>query len=145
MHVKETSTDLELFIDRSKDPVYIIPKDRFLETLKIGDKLISDWIHQLLGKTWMEHDPLYEIAKIIVRENPNNKIDWHLTFFMVEKKFYLDKVRTEKTEEKAKRGEGGSLSLGEFIDIGQEETNEETTAEIKKIVEEKIKKYGIVK
>lgn len=136
--LKETNTNIDLYLDDREDPIYSISKDRLLE---VNGENVSDWILQLLDKTWIDYDVLYKVAQTIVRLNPDNSIDWQKTFFMVEKKYYLDHVEDVNSEFEAEKP---SNSLLARIKRGQEETNEFTSSKIHDITTEQLKKHKIL-
>jgi len=99
----------------------------------------SEWIMQLLPKTWINIEILYKVAQHIQREFPDNKINWRDTFFVVEKSKYLDSlgdILTEKSDSVAK-------DVKTKIDFGQKETNEETHKIIEEIVNRRLKEFGL--
>jgi hypothetical protein len=73
-----------LFIIDSDDGniIYDIPKQELPKT-RTEDNL-SEWIMQLMYKTWINTEILYQLAVVIKREFPDNPIDWRKTFFIVE-------------------------------------------------------------
>jgi hypothetical protein len=146
MYIKETISKIEIFANDSNDSIYTIPKANLDDILnKVDGEIISDWINQLLGKTWIEHSILYEVAQIIVREFPKNKIDWQSTFFMVEKHFHDKEVKRKLAIENPGIEEDAITSLFNSIQIGRQESNETTRNEILKNVDDLLKKYGILK
>ena len=46
---------------------------------------LSEWIMQLLDKTWISPELLYEMAVLIQITKPDNQINWRNTFAVVEK------------------------------------------------------------
>lgn len=144
MTVSETNTTIELYLKGEKESIYFIPKSSLLDSKNSAGKQVSDWIVQLLDKTWIEQNALYEVAQIIVREHPKNEIDWKSTFFIVEKKYYLDHVIQLKKQLNPSKDKSIFSSVLEAIDAGREETNEFTTNEISKIVSTRLQEYGII-
>ena len=65
---------------------------RKAELPRTRDGNVSEWIMQLMPKKWVDKETLYQLASIIKREYPTNSIDWHRTFFVVEKAAYLDSL-----------------------------------------------------
>jgi len=144
MKVEVREDVINLYMTIRKEPVYTIPRDQLYETLELEGHIISDWIHQLLGKTWIKHSALYEVAKVIKGDFPESNIDWAFTFFIVEKKYYLEHVKRVKKEIESNSEEKTNYnSLTESIKIGIEEQNEEVNAEISKIVETQMEKYNL--
>ena len=73
---------------------YFIPKNDF--NLLHGDG-ISGWIDQLSEKTWSDIDSLYKVASIMSKYIKNSEIDWHKTFFQMER-YYMVKHVVDKDE-----------------------------------------------
>jgi hypothetical protein len=91
----------------------------------------SEWIMQLLEKTWINTQILYQLAKLTQKEFPDNDIDWRATFFVVEK--------SEHIEALVKEGD----SFRDRIKLGQRENNAETNRLIYEKVDENLKAYGL--
>jgi len=146
MYIKETISEIEIFANDSSNSIYTIPKANLDDALnEVDGKIISDWINQLLGKTWIEHSILYEVAQIIVREFPKNKIDWQSTFFIVERHFHDEEVKRKMAIENPDFEKDAITSLFNSIQIGRQKSNETTNNEILKEVDDLLKKYEIIK
>lgn len=77
-------------IAREGYPDYDIDKHA-MERVNEGGGKNSAWILHILDKKWLDDKTfLYQIAKIIQTERPVNDIDWESTFYIVEKKEYID-------------------------------------------------------
>jgi hypothetical protein len=55
----------------------------------------SKWIAQLQGKVWIKKRHLYEMANIIKKQKPNNKIDWNQTYHYIEVRSQLDALHAQ--------------------------------------------------
>jgi hypothetical protein len=77
--IEELEYGLLILVDT--DYEYYIPNSDFDRT--IADNM-SNWINQLLEKTWSDIDSLYKIASILCKYDFESKIDWLFTFTMVE-------------------------------------------------------------
>jgi hypothetical protein len=133
----EEDDDIILIKDSNDDRVFY--RIRKAELLRTREDSYSDWIMQLLSKTWASTGLLYQLAKLIQHQYPDNKINWKKTFFVVEKSKYLDSlgdVLTEKT---------GSVAKDTFaeIDFGRKENNDETNKLIDEIVDVRLKEFGL--
>ena len=103
------------------------------------DDSYSEWIMQLLPKTWINTEILYKLSQRIQREFPDNKINWRKTFFVVEKSKYLDSLGDVLTQ----KSESITKSMMSKIDFGQQETNEDTHKIIEEIVNRRLKEFGL--
>lgn len=83
--LKITNNSVDFFKDGKSTPIYQIPKVNLAETLNNGNS--SLWINQLLSKSWIEEQALYEFSEIIQKEFPNNNIDWKSTYSIINGKF----------------------------------------------------------
>lgn len=122
---------IENEVVRIKDTDGILYTIRKSELPLTRDEDNSEWVMQLLDKTWINTEILYQLAKLIQNEFPNNAIDWRATFFVVEK--------SEHIEALFKEGD----SFLDKIKLGQKENNEETNKLIDEKVNENLKKYGL--
>lgn len=125
-----------LFHDSNHDILYRINRKELTQT---RDSHYSEWIMQLLDKTWINSQILYELARHIQQQFPDNKIDWRKTFFVVEKSKYLDTLGDVMTE----KNDSITKSLMTKIAFGQKETNEETHKIIDEIVNRRLNEYGL--
>lgn len=145
MYIKETTSGIELFTNNPKEPIYTIQKANLAEVIvEVNGKIISDWINHLLSKTWIECHILYEVAQIIVREFPENKIDWESTFFIVEKHFHDVEAKRKMAIENPSLEKDAATSLFNSIQIGKQESNATTTNVILKKVDDSLQKYKII-
>lgn len=126
-----------LFVDSGGNDIYSIRKADLPE---IRDKAYSDWIMQLLSKKWATVDLLYDLAVQIQKEYPENSIDWYATFFVVEKKNYLDYA----TNLFLPREESLIDDVLNRIKFSRGEANEETNLIIDEIVQVKLAEYRLI-
>lgn len=142
MEVKLEGNIVQIY--RDSDCIYSFRREELADVLP-DKKDISDWIHQLLGKSWIEKKVLYELARIIQSEFPQNNISWEHTFFMVEKKFYL-KHAIAVDEEFDESGKTESLvdSLFRAIKVGKEEQNDSVNTKVHEIARGNLKQYGLL-
>jgi hypothetical protein len=112
----------------------------------------SDWVLQILNKTWLDDKSiLYQLAQIIQQECPENKIDWESTFFIVEKKEYLDddipnfpRELSEKVESQEQRQEQKLFgNLMERVQRGIDESTPEVHQTITEIVLQNLREYDL--
>jgi hypothetical protein len=130
--------DFIIFIDSSGNEIYNIGKDELPE---IRNEEYSNWIMQLLTKMWVTIDVLYDLAVIIENEFPDHTINWYKTFYVVEKKNFLEfagdiLLPYEKSSSK---------DFFTMVEFGQKETNAETHQIIDEIVKGKLKEYNLVR
>jgi len=128
--------DFVLFVDPENDIIYNINNKELGDT---RDGVLSDWILQLLTKTWININMLYELATIISNKFPTNSIDWHSTFYIVEKKFYLEQTG----EILLPNSESGFQTLFNIIEYGRNENNDETNLAIEEIVNKRLANYNL--
>lgn len=83
--IKVNKHSIDFFKDDKESTIYQIPRTDLGKTLNGSN--FSLWINQLLSKNWAGKATLYELAKIIQKEVPENKIDWKETFHIIEEKF----------------------------------------------------------
>lgn len=127
-----------------EDPIYSIREDELGETLDSNGHKISDWVNQLLQKTWIEYHILYDLARIIQKTIPINSIDWFNTFCIVEKSYYLNHVKnTKELGSTVDTNLSQFNSLQEAIKRGIEEQNDIINNHIAEIVESQLVKYGL--
>lgn len=79
MEVKEIKFDGDslVFIDEENEEIYSIREDLLADVM--SDNGASEWIHQLLEKTWASRETLLEVASIIKNKFPQNNINWEIT------------------------------------------------------------------
>ncbi len=130
--------DFVLLIDSDGSDIYNIRKIELPET---REKVYSEWIMQLLSKSWVTIDLLYDLAVLIEREFPDHSIDWYLTFFAVEKKNYLDYAGDIFLPD----DESSVQNVISKIKFNRAETNEETHRIIDEIVKGKLEEYHLVR
>jgi hypothetical protein len=120
-------------------------KIRYAELPLVRDKDYSEWVMQILPKTWSNTTMLYELAQIIEQEFPENKIDWNKTFFTVEKAKFLDEYGDALMPESNSDEGDVSETKGFFekIKFNKDQSNEEIHNMIDKIVSERLADYGI--
>lgn len=100
----------------------------------------SKWILHLMTKTWIQPDNLYELALIIKKFDTRKEINWLNTFFLVEKKQYLEHVISLQQDE----GLSISETLFRDIKIGVEEQTNEVNNQIELIVKGRLTEFGIL-
>lgn len=145
MYLKETDLEIEIIEDNTDEVFYSIQKAYLDETIEENGRKISNWINQLLIKTEIEKNILYEVAQIIVREFPKNKINWQATFFMVEKYIHDNDLKTKYDLENPTLEKSITESLYKSIEIGRQTANEVTSKEISDKVDTLLEKYEIIK
>jgi hypothetical protein len=106
--------------------------------LKMNDDT-SEWIMQLMDKTWIDVGTLYRLAQTIKQEFPDNDIDWRKTFFIVEKSNYLDTLGDILTE----KHKSVTKNVYEMIDFGRKETNKETHQIIEEILDKRLTEFNL--
>ena len=141
--LNENSVDIHKTNDQSFN--YSIRKDE-LPCIIVKNKInISLWIDQLMDKTWIEKNTLYELASLISKECPTHKINWVSTFFPVEKQEYLNHVKIVKNIYSQNQESNINFdSILEDIRTGIEEQNKDINDEIEQIVNNNLKKYKII-
>ncbi|MEY3498673.1 MAG: hypothetical protein RL308_342 [Bacteroidota bacterium] len=77
--IEEEAYGLSILVGEDYD--YFIPKTGFDAVIMVN---ISDWVHQVMGKTWADIDSLYRIGAILSKYSKDSKVDWLKTFQMVE-------------------------------------------------------------
>lgn len=124
-------------IDKNQgDTIYTIRKSELARTIDEG---LSEWIMQLLEKTWITTELLYQLALLIKKEFPKNSIDWYKTSFVVEKSNYLNSLGDVMISRK----ESLTASAFEEIKFGRKESNEETHTIIREIVYKRLEELGL--
>lgn len=123
---------------------HLLPEIRVDSGLKV-----SEWVTHLNGRLWVTPDLLYRLAKIIRDYKPDSGINWHDTFFPVEKGAYIDRlyeVRNPKVPSDVPWVSEASIQQDaiEYIEFAQQIDHEKVNLEIRKLVERKLKKYGII-
>ncbi len=126
-----------LIISHSGHEYYSIRID-FLDE-KSSDNT-SEWIMQLMDKTWVSNDLLYRIAQFVDKKHPDNSIDWKATFFIVEKAAFLNSMSGILTEKKSTITE----ELIEQVQLGIKETNDENHKIIEQIMNKRLMEYDLL-
>ncbi|PBI88402.1 hypothetical protein BSF41_25300 [Flavobacterium sp. ACN2] len=142
--IKLEENILNFYKDSIESPIYSIRKAELPIVINENGYSISEWINHLMTKTWIEENILYELASLIQKEFPNNKIDWTETFFPVEKRLYLRHVKSTNnllSNDKSKKLTFKNLM--ESVQIGIEEQNDFVNNEVLKIVDINLKKVGL--
>ncbi len=127
-----------IFIDSSGDEIYNISKKELPEN---REKEYSEWVLQLLTKMWVTIEVLYDLAVLIEKEFPENSINWYKTFYVVEKRNFLEFAGDILLPEE----KSASKVLFRMVEFGQKETNAETHQIIDEIVKGKLKDYNLVR
>jgi hypothetical protein len=130
--------DFMIFMDSSSNEIYNIRKEELPE---IRDKEYSEWIMQLLTKMWVTIEALYNLAVIIENEFPDNSINWYKTFYVVEKKNFLEFAGDILLPDE----KSSARQLINKVELGQKETNAETHQIIDEIVKGKLEEYNLVR
>lgn len=133
-----------IFRDEEKNglEIYSISNDVLGLCIQYDDTTISNWVSQLSSKNWVSSSLLYRLANIIQSKCPDNNIDWVMTFFLVEKKDYLNRYAVLKQEL-----DGGLTKSDDFmtrVEIGRQENIREVNDEIINQVKSNLKQYGIL-
>jgi hypothetical protein len=133
----DVSENLVRLIDRdNNDFVYEIRKQ---ELPIIRNDGYSEWIMHLVSKTWIDIKTLYELAVTISILFPDNKIDWYKTFFVVEKKNYLEFAGDVLLPE----GTSTFDNVINKIKFGRDQSNIDTNEIIDEIVKQKLNEYDL--
>ena len=144
MKITIDQDSLNIYRDEKSSPIYSIRKAELPHTIKGEGDNLSEWIMQLLEKTWITSELLYKVAVVIQSEFLSNDIDWKKTFFTVEKSNYLRHVKEIK--EIGKNSNEKSLtfeSVIEAIEMGVKEQNEYINEIVEKIVVKNLRYYGL--
>ena len=83
MRIEIEDNIVDIYDMNSDDPIYSFPKDTLADVIYSDGYCISEWINQLIGRTWIDAAILYKLAKLIQQEFPNNNIDWDITYKMI--------------------------------------------------------------
>ena len=84
MKIEIKDNIVDIYNSNSDEQIYSFPKDTLADVIYSDGFYISEWINQLIGRTWIDADILYELAKLIKQEFPNNNIDWDVTYKMID-------------------------------------------------------------
>jgi hypothetical protein len=84
MKIEIENNIVDIYNNNSENPIYSFPKDALADAIYSNGNYISDWINQLIGQSWIDTPTLYELAKLIQQEFPNNNIDWDITYKMID-------------------------------------------------------------
>lgn len=143
--ITEKSDRITILVNGSFD--YNIPKREYDADIE-G---ISDWIHQLLEKTWADKDSLYKVGALLSKHTKDSKIDWKSTFYTVERMFFIREIQDqEKLKSDGPEIIGGveihsskSIhdSIMRTIEIGRETHTEENKILMNESVQANMKKY----
>lgn len=144
MKIEIKDNNVNIYNNNRTELIYSIQKNTLAGVIDCNGNKVSEWIHQLMDKTWIEKNTLYNLAKLIQLKFPNNNIDWFNTFFMVEKKQYIEQVKQVKDLVLARDSSQTDFdSLFEAVNIGIEENNDFTNNVISKTVINKLEQMGI--
>lgn len=124
-------------------PIYSIEKDLLPETRYENGKKISEWVAQITAATWIDGEVPYKLAQIIQKSFPNNDINWHETFFPVEKKNYLKWVSEIKSEFENCEPLSYTNQLKLSIYSGVTENNDDINEKITEIVLKYLSNFGL--
>jgi hypothetical protein len=86
---KESSSSVYFVRSKNDDP-YHIELNRLDKIRKTHEYCgiqftnISDWVVQLKGKSWIQSNHLSELAHLIQKQRPENKIDWVQTLEFID-------------------------------------------------------------
>lgn len=67
-----------------------------LKLIRNDEDKCSEWIMQLLDKSWATEEMMLELAELIKKEAPINEINWQNTLKTVERRFGIRKGRKNK-------------------------------------------------
>jgi hypothetical protein len=84
MKIEIEDNIVDIYNSNSEEPIYSFPKDALADVIYSDGYYISEWINQLIGRTWIDATILYKLAKLIKQEFPNNNIDWDITYKMID-------------------------------------------------------------
>jgi hypothetical protein len=84
MKIEINHNIVDIYNNNIDEPIYSIQKETLADAIYSDGYNISEWINQLIGKTWVNAAILYELAKLIQQEFPNNNIDWDITYKMID-------------------------------------------------------------
>ncbi len=140
IEVKIEDNYLNLYRDEEESPIYFIAISDLSRIRIAHNNKISHWIEQLLSKTWINEENLYQIAAITQKQFPENDIDWIATFFPIEKKQYVNHIRATN---QLITGDTGSDDTAERLRISVQEQNPFVIDNIKEIIKNKLVEYGV--
>ena len=84
MKIEIEDNIVDIYNSNSEEPIYSFPKDTLADVIYSDGFYISEWINQLISRTWIDATILYKLAKLIKQEFPNNNIDWDVTYKMID-------------------------------------------------------------
>ncbi|MBY8963156.1 hypothetical protein KJK34_10370 [Flavobacterium sp. D11R37] len=135
---------VNFYKDGRSKPIYFIERAKLYLTREDKGILVSEWIEHLILKSWIEAEALYELARLIQKEFPDNKINWYETFFPVEKWQYLQHVKHTTKLISGTNSEVNFKSLMDGIQAGIDEQRSDVNAEINKIVEMNLRQFNLL-
>lgn len=135
---------INFYKDGNSSAIYSIRRAELGQVRKENGNNLSEWIEHLILKSWIEGDALYNLAVIIQNEFPKNNINWEETFFPVEKRLYLNHVKSTKNLLKEKTSKFDFKNLMEGIETGIEEQNDQVNNQVSEIVKINLKKFGLL-
>lgn len=134
-----------ILIPEGDDGSYYRIRIAELSEIRGSNDGLSEWIMQLLDKTWINSDLLYGLAVLIQKLQPANQINWRNTFTVVEKKFYLDKAHEAlKMADEPNTAQSSFEEVLSIVKLGQAEANPETDSRVKEIVEKSLLNFGLL-
>lgn len=86
MNIELRNNMVYLYNPGASSPIDFFRKSDLARALQIGKYEVSEYIYLLSRKSWMDKNTLYELAGIIQREFPKNKINWEETYSIIEDK-----------------------------------------------------------
>jgi hypothetical protein len=142
--IEKTESGIQIVDANQRDRVLnTFALKRLTEVIVIGDYPVSQIISDLSRKSWITNDLLYKLAKITADEFPDSEIDLVYSLFSFEKGQYLKSVAA-LTDEFRNQEEKISNDFLKMVEHGRKESNKNIDAEIRNIIIEKLKDYGIV-
>ena len=134
----------QLLIICNGEAIYSIAKSQLADTINLYGNKISKWIRQLLEKKWADNSLLYQIGYLIQQTYPRNEINWNSTFYMVEKKDYINKSFELKNNLENGISTKAEIDFLEYFKFANDNLNEEIEKDISAIVKQQLKQCKII-
>ena len=95
----------------------------------------------MLEKTWADNPLLYKVGQLIQQTYPDNNINWQSTFYMVEKKDFINKsFEMKKTLETGTN----DIDFIEYVKFASSNLNREMDESISEIVSQQLRHFKII-
>lgn len=101
---------------------------------------ISKWVINVSSKRWATRDILFDLAKIICEECPDNSIDWVATFFWIEKKRFMN---NEVYQDNSVKNSGFDQMI-KMIDLGMQLSEDGIDDKLRKTISLELEVNGIL-